>query len=594
MAYFGSPDGLLQTNFWHQNDDHDTSGGYFWSGGHEQYRRRHEAMLSKVSRQIQALGEAYDNDIVPPATSSGILWHFRLAACIVGWLAVIILILGFGASYMPTIGGMVSGTNGVLACSWETIITQLITVFAVAIVSLYLCLCQGWVFLQLQTMASKLERVVPLPAPDDLAVMSVQDPGAYGVDPTHHDAGYIFPTPFCGCGPQPGGHYTLAGYGWRVPQTSAQLMKKYYWTDLLAGEELFSCRLFYMFVGVLQIWDIMLNCAQPGLMHDLTHELNDESRFLMLVHGGWLSAGVIILLGAVQVANCRFLLKNALGAATAEKEWLAHDVIDEDRPVWHSAIGVGNGGDLGHLNITYAWMSLEAAACACGALHLAAIARRVAACTQRMVEQNTQYRFRLKDFAEWDLKKVSIVTRVLQASLLTALNIEYFGVAYHRACTSTLIFTLTCTCLSLCTAMWKAFAVLKIVPLRDLSQPDGYTYPGLYALRQPRPFFSMGCRKLGVRIVAAFVVLVIIATLAIAVVGAYAFWWRCSRHGFSMLTSFHSGEWQCWTPEVQAWSSGADVAWLTCSGALLSLGWAWLAYWGWWSGTGSSGVGRLL
>jgi len=337
------------------------------------------------------------------------------------------------------------------------------------------------------------------------------------------------------------------------------------------------------------------------LMHDLAPEFNEESRFLVLVHGGWLSAGAIILLGAVHVANCRFLLKIALGAATAEKEWLAHDVLSgDDKPIWHHAIGIGSEGNLGHLNLTYAWMSLEAAACACGALHLAALARRVAACTQKMVEQNTQYRFRLKDFAEWDLKKVSIVTRVLQASLLTMVNIEYFGVSYHRSCTSAQVFTLICALLSLCTAAWKAIAALKIVPLRDLSQPEGYTYPGLYSLKPPRPF-SMGCRKLGIRVVIAFIVLVVAATLAVVGLGAYAFWWHCGRRGFSLLESLHRGRWHCWSDagyvgmlEARAWSSGADATWLVCSGVLLSLGWLWLAYWGWWSGTGSSGVGRPL
>mmetsp|Transcript_22926 Transcript_22926/g.60424 ORF Transcript_22926/g.60424 Transcript_22926/m.60424 type:complete len:636 (-) Transcript_22926:28-1935(-) len=584
------------------NDGFDDAAAF--GGGHFQqpygggpYIRRYADVTSRTTREIAALKGLFHNDIVPPATSSGVLWHFRIVAFLMGWLSVLILAAGFGGSFVPAGEGAELGFTGRLACSWEGSATQVASSLVALVMSFYCFLVQGWTYVRFQEVCARLEHIVPLPDPDELAAMGrlVPETAPLLVDPTFTDAGYIFPMPFCGCGLQPGGHYSQDGYGWRGAHsfvTSAQLMKKYYWTESLQGERLCSFGLFFMLAGALQVWDIMLNCAQPGLMHGLAHELEEDSRFLAVLHGGWLSAGVIISLGAVQVANCRFLIRNALGAATAEKEWLSHDLErQEDRPSWHTAIGVTNQVHLGHLNLTYAWMSLEAAAATCGALHLGELARRVAESSRAMVEQNTEYKFRLKDFAEWDLKKVGIVTRVLQAFLLTALNVEYLGVSYHRSCASSQVFTLLCIFLSVGTALWKVGTALRIVPLTDVSTPPGYTYPGLYIL-QNAPYMSNGCRRVGILIVMGFTVLVALATVSVAAIGGYAFLWRCNRSGFSLLESLHRGEWHCWSDgaligplEAEAWNSGDDRSWALFGGALLSVGWVWLAYWGWWAGS---------
>lgn len=569
-----------------------------WANGNggsalDEYKARHKEITLRATRGIAALKSLFPDDIVPPSTSSGTLWHFRIVAAAAGWLAGAVLLAALSVSYwLPRVAstdsaGLSIGIATPVPCSFEVDATVAMVVTLAVMVSVFFCWNQGWTFWRLREATMRLEHAVPLPQPNELAAMACfnLETEPLMVDPSLMESGYVCPQPWCGCGPQPGGNYTMDGYGWRQPHTASYLMWEYYWNRLLKHERLWTCRhLWFMIYGVIQIWDLLLNCAQPGLMRANT--LHEDSRFLVIVHGGWFSVTVIVLLGLVQVANCRYLLRNAMGAATAEKEWLCHDITgQEDRPSWHTAIGVTNQVHLGHLNITYSWMSLEAAASMCGAVLVADIARKVAEQTRSMIEFNTQYKFRLKAFAEWDLKKVGLVTRVLQAFFSTALNVEYFGVSYHRSCWWAQLYTVVCVTLTLCTAWGKMISTLRLFGLPDVSMATGYTYPGLYVLQSAQPFPPQ-FRKIGIRMVMLFIVVVVCSTTGVVALGLHTFIVRCDRTGFSLLESIHTGKLQCWrdnqlavAQEAVAWSSVSYCRWSLLS-VFLVFGWVWLAYWG--------------
>lgn len=566
------------------------------------YAKRNQDVTLRTRRELFYEAQTFAKDIIPPATSSGALWYLRFIALALFLLAVLALLASFGLSYLQSAPSLPSEARP-LVCAMVLALTSAF--------SLNLVVSQCYVFNRLQLHSKELVFAVPPPPPGAYRQSDFDaDPTPMSLVPGLRELSVNLGcyTPFCGCGPQEGGHYELER------ESHAEIMSTYYWQNYLMNTQWWH-GMFYSLMGLVQTWDIILNCIQPGVMHGHS-SVDGEPRLPRLIHSGWLSAVAILLLGLIQVVNCRSLLKNALGTATAEKEWLAYDITGAE-DTWVSAIDAENSTwrkeFMGHLNLTYAWMCVAAAAESCGAVHLARVADGLAAQTKMMVENHSKYRFRLKTMTEWDLKKVGIVTRIIQALILTVLNVEFFGISYGRSASWVSALTLVCVVLSSCTALWKAFIALQMARFSDPSDDwmyaqgrgnnieraaVGTTYqatrtPGFRGRTNMGSWWLFASRKTGVRVLVLASMLAAAGTVLAGVGMSVHLTGACTGTTYSPLETARSGALTCWPRqdlevggpfdayEAHGWDSGGARFWTGMLGVSAGACWLWLAYWGW-------------
>jgi len=336
-----------------------------------------------------------------------------------------------------------------------------------------------------------------------------------------------------------------------------QLMQNYYRKYLDIAGSCGCAQVFTTVVGLVQVWEAAANAVLPGVLRGCRGAEPSDGMLPGLVHQAFLSCVVLLALGAVQFRNVRWLMKNALGTATGEKEWLAYDLLqgDQKESSFLSSLDTAEDGFhavdrdargarsahlqvvrhkyKGHLNLTYAWMCAAGAAESFGATYLAEMCDHIAAQTKEMVESSSNYKFKLKQMAEWDIKKAGIICRLVQAFLLVQTSVELLGTPSPWSpgqgppvlrvwALATLGIVLGC-----CTASWKALLAAKYWRSQDVE----------LAGRQGEVSTTICCAT----VVAAL-------TYLCGVFGLVLRYVSCYHGGFSLVRSVWRGQLQCSAP----------------------------------------------
>mmetsp|Transcript_13488 Transcript_13488/g.29492 ORF Transcript_13488/g.29492 Transcript_13488/m.29492 type:complete len:607 (-) Transcript_13488:235-2055(-) len=160
-----------------------------------------------------------------------------------------------------------------------------------------------------------------------------------------------------------------------------------------------------------------------------------------------LSASLLIaLMYFVSLFLIRSWLHNSLGAAVAEKEWLAFDVVRHgaDREELISDVlgsiasssehrGLISGNDLssGRENLVYTWICAAAVADFIGESLLSRIFQNVSVQSRMMLEAMTSREFRLWAHAKWEITWLGRIVEALSPLLLALTSVFYFGSSYE-------------------------------------------------------------------------------------------------------------------------------------------------------------------
>mmetsp|Transcript_80936 Transcript_80936/g.229141 ORF Transcript_80936/g.229141 Transcript_80936/m.229141 type:complete len:513 (-) Transcript_80936:46-1584(-) len=469
----------------------------------------------------ETAGESAALDIEAPVMASGLvtlLGHMPLAffAANLG-----LFVLGLLASSLAGRCGAGAGWRG--------------DALAVLAFSLELGYCMALVFCQLRVFhgmqgaaaelpvqRSRLQARLPAPAEE---VEAPASPGSWLRLPRCWGASRA---------PQETGRYYLAA---RTHEDAHfDLMRRHYCEHLDSG----PCdgrRCLCMVAGLVQVWEMGFTVLQPGILR-ACYGPDSDGLPLSLVHGGWASLIVLVSLGAVQFWNFWWLMRNAFGTATGEREWLAYDLLQGEQKEVSFLAAIDNAGEnsfdaaelqsagsgsqqhRSHLNLTYAWMCASSAAASFGAAHTADMCDHIAAKTQEMVESSSNYRFRLRRIAEWDIKKVGMICRVVQAFCLVLVSVELLGAPGLGA--------------------WRLPAVAIL--LGALVAARQGLHAGSYCCSQE---VAAAGRMLEVRAAVCFVLALALLTWLWAAFGLRLRFASCRGQGFSLLRSLATCQLGC-------------------------------------------------
>lgn len=229
-----------------------------------------------------------------------------------------------------------------------------------------------------------------------------------------------------------------------------QLLQTYY-SEYLYSNPTSLPQLCQLVAGVLQVFEMGIFALQPGLLRMCFSSEKGSPGLSHLLHQAWINLAILVIVSALHFWNFRWLIRNALHTATGERDWLAHDLLQERKDkeqLFLSSIDnleerdgaleliCGNEYELvgndGHLNLTYAWMCASTAANSFGAAYTAQMCSAVAAQTQEMVEGSSNYKFKLRSVAAWDINKLCLLCQALQAVTTVLASSELVGSSLFR------------------------------------------------------------------------------------------------------------------------------------------------------------------
>jgi len=505
----------------------------------EPYQNRLAGVTRMTRQEVITEQQTITMDIEPPATTSGFIHFIQFMPLAFISLNVVFLVISVVSSFMTDHCGVGIGWHG--------------AAIPVILVCLEVIYCACLVVLQLQVrrkmreaaheimhqqaqLRSHLMRVDRLDDDDLLSSPSswFRLPRCWSSSSAFHgasDTGQV----------QESGYYYLPTRN-EMP-CHFQLLEQYY-SEYLDTSSCTCAQCFHMVAGLVQVCEMSANALQPGLLRTC-YGPEDETLLPGLVHQAWLSFAVLGVVGVLQSWNLRWLMMNALGTATSEKEWLAYDLLQGEHqehaflasidnieePGWGRSTHEGAAGVLasvdqyrGRLNLTYAWMCAASAAETFGATYLAVMCNHVATQTKAMVEGSSNYKFKLRRIAEWDINKIGLVCRIVQAFFLVVASAELLGVSdIHNIW----YFASGAILLGTSTATWKTLLAARYCHSQDI---------------------ALGGRVLEVSATVCFMTTLTTLTWLWAVFGLFLRYATCYHGGFSVLRSLAARQMKCTLP----------------------------------------------
>jgi len=465
-------------------------------------------------------------DVEPPTETSGFAKFLQLAPVFFILLNLVLFVTSSAVSFL---GGRCESVT------WRG------AVLVVLLFILEMAYCMYLVFSQLQVFHHMQQST------EELTVQQTELLAQLGPQEAPQEELYRprswFSLPKClGINPveqtQDSGYYYLQKRN-EVGPSHFQLLRRHY-NDYLQYGPCSAEQAFYVFIGLVQALEMAANAVQPGLLRTCVAWDTRGGFLARMIHEAWLSLLIFVVVGLLQFTHFRWLMRNALATTSGEKEWLACDLLQGERKDsnFHAALdtdpGDGSIASLsqqmmsntsrGRLNLTYAWMCAAGAAEAFGATHLAEMCDKLAHQTKIMVEGSSNYRFRFRHIAEWDIRKMGMFCRLIQAFFLVITSVELLGVSslHHvRA------FATTAILLGALTVSWKTALAVKFCRSEDVAQ---------------------GGRSTEVGVAACLLLLIALLTWLCAGLGISLRYGRCADEGFSLLHWLTTRQLSCGVP----------------------------------------------